>query len=45
MIDGNEKGNGWLNLDLQSLHVIERRSKRNTAYTKSNKTFRSPWEP
>ena len=27
MIDGSEKQNGWLNLELQSLHVIERCSK------------------
>ena len=26
MIDGNKKRNGWLNFELQSLHVIERRS-------------------
>ena len=28
MIDGSEKRNGWLNFERQSLHVIERRSKR-----------------
>ena len=27
MIDGSEKRNGWLNFELQSPHVIERRSK------------------
>ena len=27
MIDGSGKRNGWLNLELQSPHVIERRSK------------------
>ena len=27
MIDGSEKGGGWLNFELQSPHVIERRSK------------------
>ena len=27
MIDGSEKRNGWLNVELQSPHVIERRSK------------------
>ena len=27
MIDGSEKHNDWLNLELQSLHVIERQSK------------------
>ena len=26
MIDGSEKRNGWLNLELQSPHVIERSS-------------------
>ena len=25
MIDGSEKHNGWLNLEFQSLHVIEKR--------------------
>ena len=27
MIDGSEKHNGWLNLELQSPHVIEKHSK------------------
>ena len=27
MIDGREKRDGWLNLELESPHVIERRSK------------------
>ena len=27
MIDGSERCNGWLNLELQSPHIIERRSK------------------
>ena len=31
MIDGSEKRNGWLNFELQSPHVIERRSKGNSA--------------
>ena len=28
MIDGSEKCNGWLNLELESLRVIERHSKK-----------------
>ena len=35
MIHGSEKRNGWLDLELQSPHVIERRSKLFASYGKS----------
>ena len=39
MIDGSEKRNGWLNFELQSPHVIERRSK-----TKHKKIDANLWK-
>ena len=39
MIDGSEKRNGWLNFELQSPHVIERRSKPVKFYVSTKNSF------
>ena len=40
VIDVSEKKNGWLNLELQSLHVIEKRSKLKVEKIKPNRITR-----